>query len=128
MALTFDNYTVVSDKGFEAAVLAVWARAEANGFTVLYFHDLQTIFRAKGFQQGPAGVVEICHEPFGSQMLTLNPQMSLMMPCKIAVYAKEGRVYLSAPQSRLIGEFTSEFAPITEQLNTGLRRIVDEAR
>ena len=48
MALTFDNYTVVSDKGFEAVVLAVWA---------------------KGFQQGPAGVVEICHEPFGSQML-----------------------------------------------------------
>lgn len=63
MTLIFDNYTVISDKGFEAAVPDVWCRAEANGFTVLYFHDFQTILKAEGFQHEPAGVIEICYEP-----------------------------------------------------------------
>lgn len=60
MASMFDDYTVVTEKPFEAAVEGFRARAEANGFTVLAVHDLQAIFRAKGFRHEPVAVVEMC--------------------------------------------------------------------
>lgn len=101
MASMFDDYTVVSNKAFQEAVQAVQARSETNDFTVLAVHDLQAIFGAKGSRHEPAAVVEICNEPFGSQMLAADPQMGLMMPCKIAVYVKEGQVHISALRPRL---------------------------
>lgn len=128
MASIFDDYTVISDKAFEAAVEAVRARAEANGFAVLAIHDLQATFGAKGFQHEPVTVVEICNEPFGSQMLATDPQMSLMMPCKICVYVKAGQVRISALRPRLMGEFMPQFAPLAEQGDAIMCRIVDEAK
>lgn len=128
MASMFDDYTVISDKAFAAAVEAVRARAEADSFTVLGVHDLQAIFGAKGFQHEPVAVIEICSEPFGSQMLAVDPQTSLAMPCKICVYVKAGQVYISALRPRLMGEFMPEFAPLAKQGDAIMCRIVDEAR
>lgn len=128
MASMFDDHTVVTEKPFEAAVEAVQARAEANGFTVLAVHDLQAIFGAKGFRHEPVAVVEICNEPFGSYLLATDPQMSLMMPCKICVYVKGGQVHISALRLRLMGEFMPQFAPLAEQGDAIMCRIVDEAR
>jgi len=128
VASMFDDYTVISDKAFDAAVEAVRSRAEANGFTVLATQDLQAIFGVKGFQHDPVAVVEICNEPFGSQMLAADPQMSLMMPCKIAVYVKEGQVHISSLRPRLMGDFMPQFAPLAEQGDAIMCRIVDEAR
>lgn len=127
MTSMFDDYTVVSNRAFQEAVQTVQDRAEANGFTVLAVHDLQAIFGAKGFWHESVTVVEICNEPFGSQMLAADPQMSLMMPCKIAVYVKEGRVHISALRPRLVGEFMPQFAPLAEQGDAIMCRIVDEA-
>jgi uncharacterized protein (DUF302 family) len=124
----FDDYTVVSNKAFQEAVQAVQDRAEANGFIVLAVHDLQTIFGVKGFRHEPTAVVEICNEPFGSQMLITDPQMSLMMPCKIAVYVKDGTVHISALRPRLMGEYFPTFAELAERGDQVMCRIMDEAR
>ncbi|MEW6404312.1 MAG: DUF302 domain-containing protein [Chloroflexota bacterium] len=123
----FDDYTVLTDKPFEAAVEAVRAQAESNGFTVLGVHHLHSIFGAKGFRHEPTAVVEICNEPFGSQMLAVDPQMSLVMPCKICIYVKAGQVYISALRPRLMAEFMPEFAPLAEQGDAIMCRIVGEA-
>lgn len=128
MTSMFDDYTVVSNRAFDAAVEAVRNRAESNGFTVLATHDLQAVFGAKGFRHEQVAIVEICNEPFGSQMLAADPQMSLMMPCKVCVYAKEGKVHISALRPRLMGQFVPEFVDLAEQGDAIMCRIVDEAR
>lgn len=106
MTSMFDDYTVVSEKAFGAAA----------------------VFGAKGFKQEQVAVVEICNEPFGSQMLAADLQMSLMMPCKICVYVKAGQVHISVLRPRLMGQFMPEFAPLAEQGDAVMCRIVDEAR
>lgn len=124
----FDDYTGVSDKAFEAALKAVRARAEANGFIVLAVHDLQAVFGAKGFRHQPAAVIEICNQLLGGQILGADPRMSLMMPCRICVYVKESQVHISALRPRLMGEFMPQFAPLAEQRDAVVCRIVEEAR
>jgi uncharacterized protein (DUF302 family) len=59
--------------------------------------------------------------------LTADPQMSLMMPCKIVVYVKEDQVHISALRPRRMGEFMPQFAPLAEQGDAIMCRLVDEA-
>ncbi|MDP2953587.1 MAG: DUF302 domain-containing protein [Chloroflexota bacterium] len=81
----FDDYTVETKKDIETATASVAQKAGEKGFTILAVHDLQAIFARKGFRHGPVRVVEMCNEEFGSHLLNMDPMMSLMMPCKIAV-------------------------------------------
>ncbi|MCL4424558.1 MAG: DUF302 domain-containing protein [Firmicutes bacterium] len=128
MSLLFDDYTTISAKPFGEAVKAVKTKAQSYGFTILAVHDLQAIFGAKGFGNEPVTLVEICNEPFGSQMLKFDPQMSLMMPCKIAVYVKGGQTHISALRPRMIGELMPELAAMAAEGDKVMCQIVDEAR
>src|SRR3972149_9855314 len=108
----FDAYTVETIKDVKAATASVQEKAEEEGVTVLGVHDLQAIFGRKGFQHDPVRVVEMCNEEFGSRLLGVDPMMSLMMPCKIVVYAKNGGTYISALRPRAMGDYMPQLAPL----------------
>jgi uncharacterized protein (DUF302 family) len=128
MTSMFDDYTVETTKDVEAATASVRERAEEKGFSVLGIHDLQVLFGRKGFQHQEVRIVEMCNEEFGSQLLSVDPQMSLMMPCKVVVYAKQGKTYISALRPRFMADFLPSLAPLAEQGDVILCSIVDEAR
>lgn len=124
----FDDYTVTTAKTPEAAVVAVRAKAQGKGFQVLHVHDLGKVFGEYGFPGDPAYIVEICNTAFGAGMLRWNPVTSLMMPCKIAVYEKDGETYISALRPRLMGDLFPQFAPQVEEADKLMVSIVEEAR
>lgn len=124
----FDDYTVDTPKDVEAATASVQQKAAEKGFTVMGVHDLQAVFGRKGFRHEAARVVEMCNEEFGSHLLRINPMMALMMPCKIAVYVKGGKTYISALRPRSMGDYIPELEPLAEQGDAIMCRIVDEAR
>ena len=124
----FDHYTVTTTKGVAAATDSVQEAARALGFTVLGVHDLQAVFGRRGFHHGPVRVVELCNEEFGSHLLRVDPMMSLMMPCKIAVYAREGVTHISALRPRTLGDYFPQLAPLADHGDEVMCRIVDQAR
>lgn len=124
----FDDYTVETRKNVEAATASVQQKAAEKGFTVMGVHDLQAIFGRKGFHRDPARIVEMCNEEFGSHLLRLDPMMALMMPCKIAVYVKDGKTYLSALRPRSMGDYIPELEPLAEQGDSIMCSIVEEAK
>jgi uncharacterized protein (DUF302 family) len=124
----FDDYTVETSKDIETATAAVREKAEEKGFTVLAVHDLQAVFGRKGFRHDPVRVVEMCNEEFGSHLLRVDPKMGLLMPCKIVVYSRNGRNYLSALRPRAIGDYVPELASLAEQGDSIMCSIIEEAR
>ena len=124
----FDDYTVETEKDVKAATASVRQKAGEKGFTVLGVHDLQAIFGRKGFQHDPANVVEICNEEFGSHLLGVDPMTSLMMPCKIVVYSRNGRTHISALRPRAMGDYMPELASLAEQGDSIMCNIVEEAK
>ena len=128
MISPFDDYTVTTAKAPEAAVSAVQSRAQGKGFVVLHVHDLGKVFGEHGFPGEPAYVVELCNVGFGAGMLRWNPMASLMMPCKIAVYEKEGDTHISALRPRLMGDLFPQFAPQVEEADRVIVSIVEESR
>lgn len=124
----FDDYTVETAKDIEAATASVQEKAAEKGFTVMGVHDLQAIFGRKGFQHEAVRIVEMCNEQFGSHLLGVDPMMSLMMPCKVAVYVNNGKTYISALRPRAMGDYMPQLAPLAEQGDAIMCSIVDEAK
>ena len=124
----FDAYTVETIKDVKAATASVQEKAEEKGFTVLGVHDLQAIFGRKGFQHDPVRVVEMCNEELGSRLLGVDPMMSLMMPCRIAVYSRNGRTHISALRPRAMGDYLPQLAPLADQGDSIMCSIVEEAK
>jgi len=123
----FDDYSASSDKPFADVVAAVAASAAARGFRVLHVHDFQALLAEKGLRVEPTTLVEMCRPQFGGSMLSLDPQMSLIMPCRVAVYVKDGTTHISALRPRLIGDLLPDLAPLAEEEDALMRAIVDEA-
>ena len=123
-----DDYTVATEKNFEKAVNSVLEAINKRGLRVLHIHDISGMLASAGFSIEPLSIVEFCSEEFAMELLRMDLKMSLMMPCKISVYVKEGKTYISALRPRAIGDFYSELMDVTEREDALNLSIVEEAK
>lgn len=124
----FDDYTVTTKKSFDEAVDAVRAKALERGFKILHIHDIQAMLAEEGFHHEPLKIIEICNGEFGSQMLTADVKLGLIMPCKINVYVKDGQTYISALRPRMLGDFFPSIADQANEEDELNRSIVNESK
>lgn len=97
--------TVTTDKSFEEAVFAIEQTAVENGFRVLHTHDIAATLTEKGFPRPPLKVIEICNAKYASKVLEKDVKISLMLPCPISVYEKDGKTHISTILPSSIAQF-----------------------
>jgi len=123
-----DDYTVATEKSFEEAVNSVLEAIKKRGLQVLHIHDISGMLASAGFSIEPLNIVEFCSEKFASELLRTDVKMSLIMPCKISVYVRDGETYISALRPRYIGDFYPELTHAAEQEDALNLSIVEEAK
>ncbi|MCE5190606.1 MAG: DUF302 domain-containing protein [Actinomycetia bacterium] len=123
------DYTVKTEKSYDAAVADVIARTEAHGFRVQFVHDVAATLAEKGFDREPVAIVEMCNAKHASKVLAADVKIGLMLPCPIMVYVKDGEVFISTMRPSLIGAFFPEagISDVAAEVETVLLEIVDEA-
>lgn len=100
------NILVESSKPFDRAVADLRRSVADNGFSVLHIHALSDTLASKGQPiDKQVSVLEVCGARIASQLLCLDPMVSLALPCRIAVFEHEGRTRMGsiAPTSMLAG-------------------------
>lgn len=97
--------TVTTDKSFDEVVSAIEQKAAENGFRVLHTHDIAATLTEKGFPRQPLKVIEICNAKYASKVLEKDVKISLMLPCPISVYAKDGKTHISTMLPSSIAQF-----------------------
>jgi uncharacterized protein (DUF302 family) len=124
------DHTVITEKPFEEAVARVSAKAVELGFRVLHVHDFAATLVEKGFLCEPTKVIEICNAKYASQVLDKDVRISLMLPCPISVYFRDGRTHISTMLPSLLGQFYPQagIEAIAEEVEKAVVRIVNEAR
>jgi len=124
------DYTVGTHKDFENAVISVRKATEAKGWTVLHVHDVREILAVKGFQQEPLKIIEICSGKYANQFLNADRLISLCMPCRISVYIKDGKTFISGMRPLLLSQFFPNLGleEFTDEVDQKVREIVDEAK
>lgn len=123
------HYTVKSTKAFDDAVKAVEERCVANGFRVQHIHDVQATLRSKGLEMEPLKIIEVCDAPHAHAVLSKDILVSLMMPCKINVYSRNGETYISGLRPTMLAQFFPEanLQEVAQEVDAIVRRVIDEA-
>jgi uncharacterized protein (DUF302 family) len=124
------EYTVISAKPVEEAVSAIEKKSAEKGFRVLYTHDFAATLAEKGFPREPLKVVEICNAKYASQVLEKDVKISLMLPCPISVYVKDGKTHISTMLPTSMIEFFPDagIAGVAEAVERTVLEIIAEAR
>jgi len=96
-----------SPVGFNETVRALTESAEANQWTVSHSYNLQATMEKNGYDVDPVLVVSLCNPSHANNILSNNSsrRISAMMPCRLAVYEKEGKTYTSVFNSRIMYPF-----------------------
>ena len=124
------DHTVVTDKPVEEAVARVSTKAAELGFRVLHVHDFAATLVEKGFSCEPLKVVEICNAKYASQVLNKDVKISLMLPCPISVYIRDGRTHISTMLPSLLSQFYPEagIESLAQEVEKTVIRIIEESR
>lgn len=122
--------TVTTDKSFDEAVAAVEQKAAEKGFRVLHTHDVAAMLAEKGFPREPLKIIEICNARYASQVLDKDVKISLMLPCPISVYVREGQTHISTllPTSLVPFFPRAGIEEIAAEVERIVLEIIEEAR
>jgi uncharacterized protein (DUF302 family) len=96
-----------SKLGFEETVEAITASAADNKWSMPHQYDLQATMKKHGFDVKPVKVFSLCNPKHAYEVLKANEERmaSALMPCRIAVYEKDGKTFVSMLNSGLFSKF-----------------------
>ncbi|WP_448587648.1 DUF302 domain-containing protein [Thermocrinis sp.] len=109
---------------------AVEDKAKAKGFGVMSVHEVSNILKNKGVPiDYECVIVEVCSPRHASQVLSKNPLISTAMPCRIAIFQRDGKTVIStiAPTAMLEMYNEPELRPIAEEVEKLMKEIMEES-
>lgn len=102
---------------------------EQKGWSIFQIYDIKERLAAKGFEQKPLKIIEICSGKYANQFLNKNRLISLCMPCKINVLEENGNVEIIGMKPTMISQFFPEVSrKEAEDVEKDIKEIVDNAK
>ncbi|MFA4820356.1 MAG: DUF302 domain-containing protein [Candidatus Aenigmatarchaeota archaeon] len=122
-------YIVETEKSFDEAVVSVLKAVEQKGWVLFQIYDVKERLAAKGFEQKPLKIIEICSGKYADQFLKKNRLISLCMPCKINVLEENGKIKIIGMKPTMISQFFPEVSKKeAEEVERDIIEMVDNAR
>jgi len=124
------DYTVNTEKSFNEAVDAVEQETKSAGFRVLYIHDVAATLKEKSFNIEPFKIIEVCNAKSAYAVLQADVKIGLCLPCKINVYQKNGKTYISGMRPVILSQFfpKANLGNLPTEVDTIIRGIIDKSK
>jgi len=122
-------YITETNKNFDEAVVSVLKAVEQKGWTLFQIYDVRERLAAKGFEQKPLKIIEICSGKHANNFLNKNRLISLCMPCKINVLEEDNKVIIVGMKPTMISHFFPEVTrEKAEEVEKDVKEIIDNAK
>jgi len=124
------DYTVTTNKSFDEAVTSVGKETKNAGFKVLHIHDVTATLKEKGFEIEPFKIIEVCNAKSAYAVLQADIKIGLCLPCKINVYLKDGKTYISGMRPVILPQFfpQANLGNLPVEVDEIIRGIVDNSK
>jgi len=124
------DYTVTTEKSFDEAVKAVEQETKTAGFRVLYIHDVSATLKEKDFEIKPFKIIEICNAKSAHTILQADIKIGLCLPCKINVYVKDEKTYISGMRPIVLSRFfpKANLGNLPTEVDAIIRGIIDRSK
>jgi uncharacterized protein (DUF302 family) len=132
MSQVGSGYTLSTstELAFDAAVARVREELAAEGFGVLCEIDVQATLRQKlGIEREPYLILGACNPPLAHGALEAEPEIGVLLPCNVIVYAQEGETRIAAvdPEQMLSIVGNDELGPTAAEVRRRLGAVVERA-
>ena len=122
-------YIVETKKSFEKTVVSVLKSVDKKGWSLFGVYDIKERMAAKGFEQKPLKIIEICSGKYANQLLNKNRMISLCMPCKINVLEENGIVKIVGMKPTMISQLFPEISQEDiKEIEKDIKEIIDVAK
>lgn len=125
-------HIVESPKSFDQAAADLDAAVRRHGFGVLHVHDIGATLRGKGVPFArECKVFEVCNPQQAAQVMQADMRLNMALPCRISVYTEGAQTFIGMIEpDHLLGMLSDDPAlqPIVNEVETQMRRMIDEAR
>jgi len=124
------DYTVTTKKLFDEAVKTVEQETKNAGFRVLYIHDVTATLKEKSFEIEPFKIIEICNARSAYTVLQADIKIGLCLPCKINVYQKDSKTYISGMRPVILSQFfpKANLGNLPIEVDELIRGIIDKSK
>lgn len=121
------DYTVTTEKPFDETVKTVEQETKKAGFRVPYIHNVTATLAEKGFQLEPFKIIEICNAKSAYTALHADMKIGLCLPCKINVYQKDGKTFISGMRPIILPQFfpKANLGNLPKEVDEIIRKIID---
>jgi uncharacterized protein (DUF302 family) len=124
------DYTVTTKKSFDEAVTSVEKETKNAGFKVLHIHDVTATLKEKGFMIEQFKIIEVCNAKSAYAVLQADIKIGLCLPCKINVYQKDGKTYISGMRPVILPQFfpQANLGNLPIEVDEIIRGIIDNSK
>lgn len=125
------KYIKETAKTVEQAVFDLQAAIERHKFGVLHIHDLQETLKKKGIDfPNACQILDICNPQAAKDVLMLDMDMNMALPCRVSVYAEQGITKIGMiPPTALLKSLSdsAELAEIAQGVENEIMEMIAEA-
>jgi uncharacterized protein (DUF302 family) len=124
------DYTVTTKKSFDEAVTSVERETKTAGFRVLHVHNVTATLAEKEFEIAPFKIIEVCNAKSAYTVLKADIKIGLCLPCKINVYVKDGKTYISGMRPIILPQFfpQANLGNLPAEVDEIIRGIIDRSK
>ncbi|SHH79097.1 DUF302 domain-containing protein [Clostridium grantii] len=123
------KYSVKTKKTFEEATTSLKENLVESKFGVLWEMNFKDKLQEKGLDfNSNFRVMEVCNPPKAKEVLDKNIEIGFFLPCKLAVYEKDGETYIGMIKPTLLmGMVEMEgLDEVAEEVETTLKAAIDK--
>lgn len=124
------DYTTTTEKSFDEAVQAVEQETKNAGFKVLFVHDVSATLKEKNFEIEPFKIIEICNAKSAYAVLQADMKIGLFLPCKVNVYRKDGKTFISGMRPVVLSQFfqKANLGDLPAEVDKLIKIIIDNSK
>ena len=120
---------VETRSNFDEAVISVLKAVDKKGWTVFQIYDLKERMAAKGFDQKPLKIIEICSAKHSNKILSRDRYASLCMPCRINIIDDHDTIRIVAMKPSALPVFFHEISQAdVAEIEKDIIEMMNEAR
>lgn len=122
-------YVIETEKGFDEATVSVLKSIEQKGWSLFQIYDIKERLAAKGFEQKPLKIIEICKGKHANNFLNKNRLISLCLPCKINVMEHDNKIKIAGMNPKVMTLFFPEVSEAeAEKVFKEIKEIIDNSK
>ena len=124
------QYIEISNKSVQEVVNSIKEVASKYSFGFLNVLNIQETLKSKGKNlENECQIIDICKPSYAEEFLNEDISLSIIMPCRIAVYTQDGETTIALNSIvQLVDDINPDLIELAQRVQEELLELIDEVK